>query len=72
MLTYGMKKCGPLPRCDMTSIFTCLDVVDIDFDGNKEILIGTSVEVCSSIICIKLDKSCIDMHKGILNLRGIY
>lgn len=40
-----MKKCGTLPRCDMTNIFTSLTVVDIDFDGSKEILIGNSVEV---------------------------
>lgn len=45
VLNYGMKKCGTLPRLDMTNIFTCLDVYDIDFDGRKEILIGNSTEV---------------------------
>lgn len=45
VLNYGMKKCETLPRLDMTNIFTCLDVYDIDFDGRKEILIGNSTEV---------------------------
>lgn len=40
-----MKKCSKLPRIDMTNIFTCMDVIDIDFDGTKEIIIGNSVEV---------------------------
>lgn len=48
ILTYGMKKCGTLPRADMTNIFSCLDVYDIDFDGSKEILIGNSTEVHTS------------------------
>lgn len=47
VLNYGMKKCEALPRLDMTNIFTCLDVYDIDFDGRKEILIGNSTEVMS-------------------------
>lgn len=44
VLNYGMKKCESLPRLDMTNIFTCVDVYDIDFDGKKEILIGNSTE----------------------------
>lgn len=54
ILKYGLKKCGTLPRTDMTNIFTSLAVVDIDFDGAKEILIGNSVEVINvrSALCL--------------------
>lgn len=50
-----MKKCEPLPRADMTNIFTCLDVYDIDFDSSKEILIGNSTEV--GLLILKLKQS---------------
>lgn len=45
ILTNGLKKCTALPRPDMTSVYTSLDITDVDFDGHKEILIGTSAEV---------------------------
>ncbi|CAH1110509.1 unnamed protein product [Psylliodes chrysocephalus] len=44
ILNYGLSNYSTLPRLDSTSILTCCEVTDIDFDGEKEILIGTSSE----------------------------
>lgn len=40
-----MTDYATLPRHDSTSILTCCEIADIDFDGEKEILIGNSAEV---------------------------
>ncbi|KAJ8981807.1 hypothetical protein NQ317_007393 [Molorchus minor] len=44
ILEYGLTNYVTLPRHDTTSILTCCEIADIDFDGEKEILIGNSAE----------------------------
>ncbi|CAG9860239.1 unnamed protein product [Phyllotreta striolata] len=44
ILKYGLSKYSTLPRINTTNISTTCEVADIDFDGEKEILIGTSSE----------------------------
>ncbi|XP_025833405.1 KICSTOR complex protein kaptin-like [Agrilus planipennis] len=45
VLNYGLKKYTTLPKFETTGVITCSEVADIDFDGNKEILFGTSTQV---------------------------
>jgi len=52
VLQYGLKKYGTLPRYELTSVLSCLEIADIDFDGYDEILIGTSNQVGSHSIQI--------------------
>ncbi|XP_018575978.1 KICSTOR complex protein kaptin-like [Anoplophora glabripennis] len=44
VLEFGLTDYATLPRHDSTSILTCCEIADIDFDGRKEILIGNSAE----------------------------
>ncbi|XP_050294931.1 KICSTOR complex protein kaptin-like [Anthonomus grandis grandis] len=52
VLKYGLSDYDGLARHDNGTIFTCCAVADIDFDGQKEILVGTSSE---EIILYKMD-----------------
>ncbi|XP_019868581.1 KICSTOR complex protein kaptin isoform X2 [Aethina tumida] len=42
VLKYGLSDYLTLPRHDRTSILTSCEIADINFDGQKEILIGSS------------------------------
>lgn len=42
---YGLKKYCSLKRSTATSVSSCLEVVDLDFDGEDELLIGNSAKV---------------------------
>ncbi|KAJ8941658.1 hypothetical protein NQ314_010303 [Rhamnusium bicolor] len=53
VLEFGLSDYATLPRLDSTSILTCCEIADIDFDGQKEILIGNSAE---EIMLLKRDK----------------
>ncbi|KAJ8923985.1 hypothetical protein NQ315_006761 [Exocentrus adspersus] len=44
VLEFGLTHYSTLPRHDSTSIMTCCEIADIDFDGEKEILIGNSAQ----------------------------
>ncbi|RZC40634.1 kaptin-like, partial [Asbolus verrucosus] len=44
VLTYGLSNYISLPRHDYTCVLTCCQIADIDFDGDKEILIGNTSE----------------------------
>lgn len=41
-MEYGLTDYCTLPRLDCTSVQSCCEVADIDFDGEKELLIGNS------------------------------
>jgi hypothetical protein len=43
-LTCGLSKYVSLPRHDYTCVLTCCQIADVDFDGEKEILVGNSAE----------------------------
>lgn len=45
VLKYGLSDYQTLPRHDRTSILTSCEIADINFDGQKEILIGSSSQV---------------------------
>ncbi|KAJ8942623.1 hypothetical protein NQ318_013336 [Aromia moschata] len=53
VIEYGLTNYATLPRHDTTSILSCCELADIDFDGEKEVLIGTSAE---EIMLLKRDK----------------
>ncbi|XP_074034569.1 KICSTOR complex protein kaptin [Leptinotarsa decemlineata] len=53
VLEFGLSNYATLPRIDSTSVLSSCEVADIDFDGQKEILIGTSGE---KIMMYKKDK----------------
>ncbi|XP_060519052.1 KICSTOR complex protein kaptin-like [Cylas formicarius] len=53
VLTYGLSDYATLPRHDNSTILTSCVVADIDFDDEKEILLGNSSE---EIMLIKYDK----------------
>lgn len=42
ILKYGLRRYDSLPRLDLTSVLTCTEIADINFDGCNQILIGTS------------------------------
>lgn len=44
VLNHGLQKYDTLKRLDTTSVLSCCEVADIDFDGVPEILIGSSAE----------------------------
>ncbi|CAG9837605.1 unnamed protein product [Diabrotica balteata] len=44
VLEYGLTNYSTLPRLSSISMLTCCEVNDIDFDGKKEILVGTNSE----------------------------
>ncbi|KAJ3636757.1 hypothetical protein MTP99_000270 [Tenebrio molitor] len=44
VLTCGLSKYVSLPRHDYTCVLTCCQIADVDFDGEKEILVGNSAE----------------------------
>ncbi|EFA06740.2 KICSTOR complex protein kaptin [Tribolium castaneum] len=44
VLVYGLSNYVSLPRHDYTCVLTCCQVADVDFDGEKEILVGNSSE----------------------------
>ncbi|CAH2000192.1 unnamed protein product [Acanthoscelides obtectus] len=53
VLKYGLSDYTTLPRLDNTTVLTSCEVADIDFDGEKELLIGNSAE---EIMLLKRDK----------------
>lgn len=53
ILKYGLRKYGTLPRSELTTVFSCVEVADINLDGSTEILIGNSNQ---EIISYKFDE----------------
>ncbi|XP_028149756.1 KICSTOR complex protein kaptin [Diabrotica virgifera virgifera] len=44
VLEYGLSNYSTLPRLSSITMLSCCEVDDIDFDGKKEILVGTNSE----------------------------
>ncbi|XP_045474499.1 KICSTOR complex protein kaptin-like [Harmonia axyridis] len=60
VMKYGLSNYISLPRNSSTTLLTCCDVIDIDLDGQLEILVGSSAK---EIILYKQ----YDDHKWILD-----
>lgn len=42
VLCCGLEDYSTLPRYEMISVLSCIEVADIDLDGHDEILVGSS------------------------------
>ncbi|XP_056634756.1 KICSTOR complex protein kaptin-like isoform X1 [Diorhabda sublineata] len=54
ILKYGLSNYSTLPKMESIGIMTCCEVNDIDFDGEKEIIMGTNTQ---EIILYKKDSN---------------